>query len=70
MQLFKEDGRREGRAEGRAEGIMETLISLVKKGLLTIRDAADQAGISETAFKQKMAAKETRTLTENMKSSG
>ena len=49
---------------------METLISLVKKGLLTIRDAADQAGISETAFKQKMAAKETRTLTENMKPSG
>ena len=70
MKLFKEDGRREGRAEGRAEGIMETLISLVKKGLLTIRDAADQAGISETAFKQKMAAKETRTLTENMKPSG
>ena len=74
MELFKEDGRREGRAEGRiegrAEGIMETLISLVKKGLLTIRDAADQAGISETAFKQKMAAMETRTLTENMKPSG
>ena len=56
MKLFKEDGRREGRAEGCAEGIMETLISLVKKGLQTIRDAADQAGISETAFEQKMAA--------------
>ena len=49
MELFKEDGRR--------EGIIETLISLVKKGLLTIKDAADQAGITETAFEQKMAAK-------------
>ena len=49
MELFKEDGRR--------EGIIETLISLVKKGLLTINDAADQAGITETAFEQKMAAK-------------
>ena len=58
MELFKEDGRREGRAEGRAEGIMETLISLVKKGLLSIADAADQAGISETAVKQKLAAKQ------------
>ena len=36
---------------------METLISLVKKGLLSIADAADQADITETAFKQKMAAK-------------
>ena len=49
MELFKEDGRR--------EGIIETLIALVKKGLLTIKDAADQAGITETAFEQKMAAK-------------
>ncbi|MBR2255986.1 MAG: hypothetical protein IJ899_01330 [Blautia sp.] len=49
MELFKEGGRR--------EGIIETLISLVKKGLLTIKDAADQAGITETAFEQKMAAK-------------
>ena len=57
MELFKEDGRREGRVEGRAEGIIETLISLVKKGLLSIKDAAAQAGITETAFEQKMTAK-------------
>ena len=54
MELFKEDGRR----EGRAEGIIETLISLVKDGILSIKDAADHAGISETAFKQKLAAKQ------------
>ena len=56
MELFKEDGRREGRAEGRAEGIIETLISLVKDGILSIKDAAKRAGITETAFEQKMAA--------------
>ena len=53
MELFKEDGRR----EGRAEGIIETLISLVKDGILSIKDAAKRAGITETAFEQKMAAK-------------
>lgn len=53
MQLFKEDGRR----EGREEGIIETLIALVQKGLLSIKDAAVQAGITETAFQQKMDAK-------------
>lgn len=54
MELFKEDGRREGRAEGRSEGIFDTLLSLVQKGLLSIKDAAAQAGITETAFRQKM----------------
>ena len=50
MELFKEDGRR--------EGIIETLISLVKDGILSIKDAANRTGISETAFEQKMAAKQ------------
>ena len=49
MELFKEDGRR--------EGIIETLISLVKDGILSIKDAAKRAGITETAFEQKMTAK-------------
>ena len=61
MALFKEDGRREGRAEGlaegRAEGIIETLVSLVKDGFLSVKDAAKRAGITETAFEQKMTAK-------------
>ena len=57
MELFKEDGRREGRAEGRAEGIIETLVSLVRKGLLSMKDAADQAGMTETTFRQKMISK-------------
>ena len=62
MELFKEDGRR--------EGIIETPISLVKDGILSIKDAADQAGITETAFEQMMAAKEMGTQIETTKLSG
>ena len=53
MELFRE----EGRAEGRAEGIIDTLISLVQNGLLSIKDAAAQLGITEAAFQQKMLGK-------------
>ena len=61
MELFREEGRAEGRAEGlaegRAEGIIDTLISLVQNGLLSIKDAAAQLGITEAAFQQKMLGK-------------
>ena len=61
MELFREEGRAEGRAEGlaegRAEGIIDTLISLVQNGLLSIKDAAAQLGITEVAFQQKMLEK-------------
>lgn len=56
MELFKEDGRREGRAEGRAEGALQTLIELVRKGIISIKDAAAQAKMSEDAFSAKMKA--------------
>ena len=49
MDLFRE--------EGRAEGVIDTLISLVQKGLLSIKDAAAQLGITEAAFQQKMLGK-------------
>ena len=51
------EGRREVRAEGRAEGFIEALISLVKDGVLSVKDAAGRAGITETVFEQMMAAK-------------
>ncbi len=58
MELFKEDGRKEGRIEGRiegrAEGTIQTLVDLVKKGLLSIKDAAAQAKMTEDAFTTKM----------------
>lgn len=49
MEMFRE--------EGRAEGIIDTLVSLVQKGLLSIKDAAAQAGMTETVFQQKMLGK-------------
>lgn len=39
------------------DGVFKTLISLVKKNLISIKDAAEQAGVSESAFKQRMTAK-------------
>lgn len=48
----REEGRVEGRAEGRTEGTMNTLMELVKKNILSIKDAAEQAGMTEAAFKK------------------
>ena len=56
-EMFKEEGRVEGRAEGRAEGTFDTLASLVKDGILSIKDAASRAGLTETSFKKQMAGK-------------
>ena len=41
-----------GFAKGRAAGTMETLFSLVKKGLLTVSAAAQQAEMSASEFEQ------------------
>ena len=43
MELFRE--------EGREEGTLETLVALVRKGLLTVRQAAEQAQLSDAEFK-------------------
>ena len=45
-------GEARGKVIGEAIGIQRTLISLVKKNLLSIRDAAAEAGMSEEAFKK------------------
>ena len=50
------EGRAEGLEEGRSEGVFETLCTLVKDGILTVKDAAERAGISEEDFKEKMRA--------------
>ena len=56
MELFREEGRKEGRKEGQKEGTIQTLAELVKKGLLSINDAAAQAKMTEDAFIAKMKA--------------
>ena len=50
IELTKRDYREEGRKEGRKEGRQETLIELVRKGLLQIPDAASLAGVTENEF--------------------
>ncbi len=46
----REEGRQEGIAAGKEEGIFITLSDLVRKRMLTVADAARQAGMSEEAF--------------------
>ncbi len=42
-----------GEAKGRAEGKFELLGSLVRKNLLSVKDAAEQAGMTEIEFCRK-----------------
>lgn len=50
----KLEGKLEGRLEGRLEGKMEMLFDLVNDNLLSIRDAAFRAKLTEEVFKEKM----------------
>ena len=47
MELF----RAEGHKEGRAEGVLETLAGLVRDRVLTVRQAAERARLSEAEFR-------------------
>ena len=46
------EGRAEGRSEGRAEGRMHTLVHLVNKQMLSVEEAAREAGVSEEEFRE------------------
>lgn len=54
MTFFMELRRREekGREEGREEGRWATLVELVHDGLLTMKEAAKRAGMTEEAFRK------------------
>ena len=49
-------GRAEGEARGKIIGKIETLAGLVRKGLLSLKDAAVTMGLSENEFSAQMAA--------------
>ncbi|MBR1672673.1 MAG: hypothetical protein IJ702_07080, partial [Fretibacterium sp.] len=49
-------GKREGMREGKIAGQIETLSGLVRDGLLTLRDAALRANITEEQFAAQMSA--------------
>ena len=46
-------GRAEGRAEGEMAGSVKTLAALVRKNVITLKEAAEQAEMSEAAFCEK-----------------
>ena len=48
----REKGREEGLKEGKAEGRWATLVELVHDGILTVKEAAKRAGMSEEAFRK------------------
>lgn len=50
----REEGLREGREEGEKKGRMETYISLVQKGVLSIADAVKLSGLSEDQLRAKV----------------
>ena len=53
----EKEGLEKGREIGREEGMVDTLISLVEKGLLSVTDAAEEAEITEEEFEQRMNRK-------------
>ena len=48
----KKEGRREGIKEGRKEGVINTLLILVKDGIISVEDAAKRANISVSMFQK------------------
>ena len=50
---YREEGRREGRQEGIGIGKLNLLIDLFNEGILTLRQAAERAGMSEREFEAK-----------------
>ena len=50
----KEVGREEGRAEGKLEGAVIMLVGLVKDGIITIKEAAKRANMSESMFEEEV----------------
>ena len=50
-----EKGKAEGEADGEKKGTLRTLLGLVKKGLLTITQAAEQANMTVEDFELQSA---------------
>ena len=54
---IRKDALAEGKAEGIEEGIIRTLIGLIKKGLLTVAQAAEEAHMTVPEFEEKTGLK-------------
>ena len=53
-----EKGKAEGEAKGETKGILKTLVSLFKKGMLTLAQAAEEAKMSPEEFQRIAAAQQ------------
>ena len=54
MESREQIGRQQGELIGRQQGTLETLINLVQKGIISVSDAASEAGVSREVFEEKM----------------
>ena len=48
----RKEGKKEGRREGRKEGVINTLLILVKDGIISVEDAAKRANLSVSTFQK------------------
>ena len=55
--LYVEDEKKFAREEGKAEGMVSTLVDLVKKKILSITQAAEQANMTVEEFEEKSGLK-------------
>jgi hypothetical protein len=53
MEKLATEARDEGKTEGITEGTLKTLFSLVEDGVLSIKDAAQRANMTEVIFTEK-----------------
>ena len=52
----EERGEKRGEERGEKQGILKTLAALIRKGLLSLKDAASEAHMTEDEFTAQMAA--------------
>lgn len=58
IEVKQQEARQEGIQEGQKAGRMDLLYDLVSQDLLSVKDAAVQAGMEERAFKEQMEQRE------------
>ncbi len=56
LALVRDSALEEGREEGMEKGMLKILASLVKEGILSVKEAANRCGVTEAEFRKKMRA--------------
>ena len=52
LEVTRREGIEHGREQGKKSGRWETLTELVKDGMISLRDAAKKAGMTEAEFRK------------------